>query len=352
MAHADLKLDLRNPRSPGEAFEDEAEALRYLVGFADVAELVGSIRAEGWLDYEPLIVDEKTLEVYEGNRRLAALRLLTDPKTRADVDNYELPTVPSPKEPPEKIFVKMVANRDEARAFIGFKHINGPHKWDALAKAKFAADWLDAPGAELASVARALGDAHSTVRRLVNGWRILLQAKAEGFDERPEATGKTKFPFSHLYTAVARPNVREYLGLQLDDDLLPKHPVGSDFLPNLRQFMQWLFGQGSKPAVIRSQNPDLNRLVDVMGNERALAMLTSTSSLSQAYELVEDKSERFREALLGTSAGIDDCMRLVRNYAGGQEDLHTANQLVRSTRLLRDTMQKIADGDGTSDGDL
>jgi hypothetical protein len=137
--HVQLRLDLHNPRSPGEAFADEDEALKYLVQNADVAELVTSIRAEGWLDFEPLIVDTHDNIVYEGNRRLAALRLITNAEVRERA-GYALPEVENPKVPPANVRVQWVDGRDEARAFIGFKHINGPLKWDALAKAKFAAD--------------------------------------------------------------------------------------------------------------------------------------------------------------------------------------------------------------------
>ncbi|MEZ5284996.1 MAG: hypothetical protein R2712_09350 [Vicinamibacterales bacterium] len=35
----------------------------------------------------------------------------------------------------------MRSTPEQAREFIGFKHINGPHKWDAIAKARFAANW-------------------------------------------------------------------------------------------------------------------------------------------------------------------------------------------------------------------
>lgn len=342
-AHADLRLDLHNPRSPGEAFAVEDEALTYLVQNADVAELVTSIRAEGWLDFEPLIVDLNNNIVYEGNRRLAALRLITDAVVRARA-GFALPDMANAKAPPDEIRVQWVDGRDEARAFIGFKHINGPLKWDALAKAKFAADWISSPGAELSKVARALGDAHSTVRRLVNGARVLQQATADGFDPGPQATGRARFPFSHLYTAVARPNVRAYLGLPIEQELLDQNPVPAEKLPELKQLMQWLFGQGNKAAVIRTQNPDLNRLVEVLGNQRGVAMLAATNSLSQSYEAIEDKAERFREALLRASASLDDSLRLVVNYTGGAEDLATANQLVRGTRILRDSMQNVADG--------
>lgn len=341
--HADLRLDLNNPRSPGEAFADEPKALQYLVQHADVAELVASIRSEGWLDFEPLIVDRTTDTVYEGNRRLAALRLLTDNQAR-EAAGFALPDMVGAKQPPAEIRVLWVDGRQQARAFIGFKHINGPLKWDALAKAKFAAEWIASPGAELTKVARALGDAHSTVERLVNGVRVLQQASANGFDMSPEATGRARFPFSHLYTAVARPNVRTYLGLDPDLDLLPANPVPNERLQSLAQLMQWLFGQGNRAAVVRTQNPDLNTLVEVLGNERSVAMLAETNSLSRAYEAVEDKGGRFREALVKASAGLDDGFRLITNYTGDQEDLATANQLVRGSRLLRDAMQRVADG--------
>lgn len=341
--HAELALDLENPRSPGNAFASPIEALKYLVGFADVNELVGSILTAGWLDFEPLVVDRRSHVVYEGNRRLAALRLITDPGVRAEL-GYELPLADEGHRPPQEIYVKFVDGRDEARAYIGFKHINGPHKWDALAKAKFAADWLSSPGASLSSVAKALGDAHSTVRRLVNGWRVLQQALSDGFDPSPQATGKARFPFSHLYTAVARPNVRHYLGLDPDAELFGANPITADALPNLRQLMQWLYGQGKKPAVVQTQNPDLNKLVDVLGSPTAIAHLVSNGTLSAAFEIVEDKVQRFREALLKIVGGVDDASRLVRNYTGGADDLATVSQVVRGVNLLRRSMQDIADG--------
>ena len=112
-----------------------------------------------------------------------------------------------PKPLPEKIRVKWVNNRTEARAFIGFKHINGPFKWDALAKAKFAAAWFE-DGGDVVTISRTLGDNHNTVRRLVNGWYALRQASDDGFDR--EDRSKARFAFSHLYTALTprlRPGV-------------------------------------------------------------------------------------------------------------------------------------------------
>ncbi len=349
---AKLFFDLRNPRSPDDTFADETAVLEYLIQNADIDELVKSILSAGWMDYEPLIVQVPGNIVLEGNRRLAALRLIASEALRAKL-KYGLPDIPTPKTAPAYVRVKDVADRDEARAFIGFKHINGPFKWDALAKAKFAAEWITGGKAEVATVSRTLGDNHNTVRRLVNGWSVLQQALGDGF-KRDQMTRKA-FPFSHLYTALARPNVRAFLGLPPDDpkDVLGKNPVPSDHLPQLREFMSWIYGQRGEPSVILSQNPDLNRLVDVLGNTNAMAMLQGTRSLDRAYEVVEDKGQLFSQALMATIRQCEEALRLVANFDRDSALMSAGDNLVRTSRALRDQMRRILDGDdgdGTVDG--
>ena len=87
-----LKLDLINPRIPDATFETQEEALRYLYLQADLGELIQSIGNSGWLDFEPLIVEESTNTVIEGNRRLAALRILANPELQQQLKV----AVPSP----------------------------------------------------------------------------------------------------------------------------------------------------------------------------------------------------------------------------------------------------------------
>jgi hypothetical protein len=341
----ELRFDLRNPRSPDDAFGDEAEILAYLIEHADVDELVQSILSAGWMDYEPLIVQVPGDVVLEGNRRLAALRLIEDASLRAKL-KYVLPDVPNPKPLPQFIRVKDVKDRNEARAFIGFKHINGPFKWDALAKAKFAAEWLFEGNAELATVSRTLGDNHNTVRRLVNGWSVLQQALSNGF--RRDQTTRKSFPFSHLYTALARPNIRAFLGLLSDDPttVLGKNPVPTDYLPQLREVMSWLYGQRGEPSVVLSQNPDLNRLVDVLGSTGARAMLQGTRSLDRAYEVIEDKGQRFGQALMATIRQCEEALRLVANFDRDATLMSAGDNLVKTSRALRDQMRRILDGEG------
>ncbi len=343
-AHGELQFDLHNPRSPDDAYESEEAAIAYLIEFADVHELVQSILNAGWLDYEPLIVERATKVVFEGNRRLAALRLISDPALRARLQ-YNLPAGNDQKALPEKVRIRWVDTRADARAYIGFKHINGPFKWDALAKAKFAAEWLRDSSGALEQVSRTLGDNHNTVRRLVNGWILLDQAKKEGF--RPDQTTRRGFPFSHLYTALARPNVRQFLGLPDDSDggVLPADPVPNEKKPQLRELMSWLYGQRDEPAIIRTQNPDLNRLVDVIGSSMALESLRASRSIDKAYELIEDKGQKFTQALLAAVKNVEEAAGLVGSFDGDGSTLKACESLLKSVRLLRDSMRRVVDGE-------
>ena len=208
--------------------------------------------------------------------------------------------------------------------------INGALKWDALAKAKYAAEWFHDGHDDIKQISRRLGDRHNTVVRLVNGWSVLSQSLSQGFDFKK--TTKRGFAFSHLYTGLARPDVRRFLGLQDDDisSVLERNPISQDRLGRLRQLMSWLYGQRKETAVIRSQNPDLSHLVEVLGNSNALAMLESTRDLDAAYDQVEDKGLRFNQSLMSTIKDAEDTLSLV-GYYDGRTDLMSAGDTLRRT---------------------
>ena len=335
VAPSELKFDLSNPRfvDQGEFATDE-DVLRYLTQHVDVDELLQSIRSAGWVDFEPLIVQREGKIVLEGNRRLAALRLLSDEALRQRL-RVSLPDVADPQPPPTGVRVKWVNSRTDARAFIGFKHINGPLKWDALAKARFAAEWFER-GGDIATISRTLGDSHNTVRRLVNGWYALKQASDDGFDR--EDRSKPRFAFSHLYTALTRPSVREFLGLTPEDLTAPPRPspVPSDNCDKLQTLMSWLYGQERRgePALILSQNPNLNQLSDVLGNTEAQQMLLAKRDLQAAFERVEPPSSRFSDALMKAAKQCEDAMAVSGAYEGDPTLFRVATNMNETTHSL------------------
>lgn len=340
IAPVDLHFDRENPRFIDLGFTDEADIVRELYDQADVDELIQSILSASYIDFEPLIVLRNSNIVLEGNRRLAALRLITDETLRKKL-KISLPAIEDPKPLPEKVRVLLVDHRDDARSFIGFKHINGPFKWDALAKAKYAAKWYES-GGDINTISRTLGDNHNTVRRLVNGWFALQQALKDGFDL--SQISKKNFAFSHLYTALTRASVRDYLGLNTEDLSAPPQtdPIPAEKRNELQQLMSWLYGQEHKgePTVIQSQNPNLNELSKVLAHPEAKAMLMARRELRVAYERVEPASARFEEALMTAAKQCEDVLGLAGAYNGESTLLKVAEGMQRTTRALVTTMRE------------
>ena len=276
-------------------------------------ELLLSFSANGYLDIEPLLVmaghdgDESGLIVLEGNRRLATLRLLREPdlaRRIASAENLQI-SVPavddSLRATFDQVSVYRVAGRERARALIGFKHMNGPAKWDAYGKARFAADWYRAGGADgsaIEEIAAAIGDRHDTVRRMVSVVYVLEQAEREGlFDVEDRDTAK--FSFLHVYAAFLRSQYAEYLGLGSgwarhapEADPVPRERFGE-----FRKVLVWLYGSKSEDArpVVETVNPDIRRLGEVLANADARDVLEQTSDLDRAHastQSVETRSAR------------------------------------------------------------
>ena len=315
-----LRLDRKNPRLVGhtEDVSDESIIAR-LYRSAELDELLQSISTNGYLDIEPLIVirgsGDDALTVLEGNRRLATLRLLLEPALVRRIARSEKVRIPVPavkkslRTTLDDVSVYPVASREHARAFIGFKHINGPAKWDAYAKARFAADWYRTSQTNrprLEEIAAAIGDRHDTVKRMVSAIYVLEQAREKGLF-KIEDRDTTKFNFSHLYTALSRSQYMDYLGLEAawarTDPTPNQIPKGK--LDELRKVLIWIYGSKVDDArpVVRTQNPDIKRLGEVLANAEGRHILEQTSDLDKAYASTEPVDKRFTASLTAGARG-------------------------------------------------
>lgn len=346
-APSELSLDLSNPRMPDATFNKENEAIAYLYAQADLGELIQSIGNSGWLEFEPLIVEESTMTVVEGNRRLAALRILAKPELQAQF-RVNLPDPLHENAIPTEIQVNYVGSRKEARDFIGFKHVNGAFKWDSYAKARFAYSWLQ-DGDDIGEVSRRLGDGHNTVSRLVNGVIVLEQAEGARLFNR-EHRSKKSFYFSHLYTALSTVNVRQFLGLsENDNSVLPSEPVPLSNRPQLRSLLSWLYGQGDESSVIRSQNPDLGRLVNILGSDRAIGVLEDTRDLDRAFGLVEDRAKAFEKSFFLLSDSAEDVSKIIARYDPKSGLIEDAEATLRAVTIIVNAIKEAHNRDDSSD---
>lgn len=343
-----LRLDRRNPRLIGGAEDSSDETIiALLYSNSALGELLQSISTNGYLDIEPLVVtsasENDELVVLEGNRRLAALRLLREPDLADRIAASEglRITVPpiqdSLRDTLDHVSVYIVANRDEARSFIGFKHINGPARWDAYAKARFAAAWYEnerSSGIDLKDIANAIGDKHDTIKRMVSAVYVLDQAEREGLysiDDRYS----TRFNFSHLYVALSRSQYMEYLGLGTGWARLDPEPnqVSRQKFDELRKVLVWIHGskEDDAPPVIRSQNPDIKRLGEVLAHAQGRLIMETTGDLEEAHASTERVDKKFTASLIRARDEIRDAAVSLRAYDGRDQSLLDIAEDVKET---------------------
>lgn len=303
---SEIWLDEDNPRLKSlTATANQTELVRVLYSEMAVDEVAMSIAANGYFEVEPLllVVDrpprkgtKRSYTVVEGNRRVAALKLLTDKALRDTVRAGDLPQLSAVQinalmEIPSLVY----ETRRELWQFLGFRHINGVKPWDAYSKACYVADVHEKYKIPLAEIATDIGDRHTTVTRLYRGLTVLRQAQEQGFSR--DDIVKNRFFFSHLYTATDQPEFQKFLGL--DPKKMKQNPVPQIRQKELSEFMTWLYGSRSRglQPVVRTQNPDLNHLREILTTPPALAALRRGSSIERAHEISRGDARRFSDAV-------------------------------------------------------
>jgi hypothetical protein len=223
---------------------------------------------------------------------------------------------------------------------VGFRHINGIKPWDSFSKAEYISEVHEKYGVDLTEIASKIGDKHTTVKRLYRGYKILQQAETEvGFARNDVA--RNRFYFSHLYTAADQREYQQFLGIDPEGSLKP-NPVPRRKLRHLGELMTWLYGNreaGIEP-VVRSQNPDLNHLRNVISTPNALDVLRRTGSLERSFDVSTGDKQRLRVALSNAKAELQTAKATVTTgYSGELDQLATIDDIVKIAASIRAEME-------------
>jgi hypothetical protein len=348
----DLHFDYHNPRLAEFDIgptSDESTVAKVLWDTMAVDEIILSIAASGFFQHEPLIaVDEvlkrkKVTVVIEGNRRLAAVKIILDPSLidNSDTPSEKIKVSRQIKKDLEKLPVIKVASREEAWKYIGFKHINGPVKWGSLAKAQYISQIHREFQIPLETIATQIGDTNKTVQKLYQGLRVLEQSEKNKVFNRGDIMGSRLY-FSHLYTALSYEGVRDYLGLNDNKDEI-ENPIKKNKTEEAGLFLTWLFGNKPKgiEPVIRSQNPDLRRLDSVLRKTEATVALKDGAPLMTAYEISQPNKEIFENALVEAKQNLLKANSYWSlGYDSSLEALQIAGNIANLADTLYESMEK------------
>ena len=348
MAVSDLTFDFMNPRRPEFGLTNnstEAEVIKVLWDAMDVRELVLSIAASGFFGHEPVIVARENGKnvVIEGNRRLAAVKVLTDPAVSESL-KAEVPIIAEAAKEALMELPAVFGTREDAWRHLGFKHVNGPAKWSSYAKARYIAEVHRNIGVKLADIAKQIGDTHGTVQRLFRGLMVIEQAERLKVFSRDDRW-PNHFSFSHLYTGLNYTGISEFIGLQPEiaerDD-----PVPHEKKAELGELFLWMYGSKKRiqPPVIETQNPHLRQLEAVVSSREALAALRGGNDLSTAFEISRPSSTVFEESLLASKRHLQKARGMLSTgYDGSSELLRIARTVANLADDLYEEMSRKGD---------
>lgn len=303
---SDLLLDVDNPRLVSVHHEKtQVGLLSSLYSEMAVDEVALSIAENGYFKQEPLFVIKEMVKrkftgkyvVVEGNRRFAAVLLLTNSDYRKKLKATDIPAIDS-KRAKELVSLPVVEypSKQDIWQYLGFRHINGIKEWDSFSKAFYVAEVHEKYGVDISEIALKIGDRHTTVKRLYRGYTVLRQAEKVGFNR--EDRFRNRFHFSHLYTALDQPDFQKFLSLDPDKSL-QEDPVPKPKRKELLELMTWLYGSKEKgrEPVVKKQNPDLGKLREIIASPPALAALRTGSSLEISHDISIGDQRRFEDAV-------------------------------------------------------
>ena len=186
----DLYLDTKNPRLGREITSrnlSQNQLLDIMKNWT-LDELAISFLESGYWIQEPLLVTKETLYgqerlvVVEGNRRLAALKLLFSAKSGHPASRrwQEIAATGS-----ETVFAALANvpylqadSRNDIQSYLGFRHVTGIKEWDPAQKAEFISKLIDEQGMTYQQVMRKIGSKTETVRRNYISYRVRFRIKA------------------------------------------------------------------------------------------------------------------------------------------------------------------------------
>ena len=314
-----LNLDPTNPRLGRESTGRGVQQDKVLDLMEDwnLDELALSFARNGFWPQEALLAVEeqlygrKQLIVVEGNRRLAALKLLRQAargRSKSKKWNEFAQGVQADDQLFTKVPILKVGSRGDVDAFLGFRHVTGIMEWRPAEKAEYIAKLIEKNHLSYDDVREMIGSKTETVRRNYISYRVLRQMEGE----EDISTKKVEERFSVLFLSLRTAGVQSYLKIDIKAD--PKsavRPVPRDRLNALAYFAQWLFGNEEKniePLVQDSRQVDDFGLM--LQSEEAVKYLERTKAPSfefafrlaggdeiQITELIENSADSVESAL-------------------------------------------------------
>lgn len=338
-----LLLDPENPRLPSEMERSQGQMLDFLARTTSIEELMGAIGENGFFDGEALIAvpakDDGKFTVVEGNRRLAALRLLLEPDLIPNKKRIQ-DIASSVPHKPQTIPIALYENRGQVLNYLGNRHIAGVKPWGPLAKARYIeqlfedsdlnADFND----RCREVARRIGSRRDFIHKSLRALSVLTIIEEENFFEF-EDLDEDSIKFSLLTTALDYEGIRKYFMTDISKPIVDSSTVNREKLKNL---VFWIFvktGEGKRSRIGESRN--LTKLSDILGSPSACKAFIGGATIEQAYLLTEGVVADFEALCFQIQERLRDANALVADVSLSRQMIDTINSIFKQATRLKGT---------------
>lgn len=346
---ADLDFDPENPRFTTTINNGPVEKLIERMAREErVLELMESIGEQGYFSGEPLIAVNHGAGRYyiaEGNRRLAALKLLNgsleippklttlqEAKRQAEEAGHVSDTVPC----------IVFEDAEEVLRYLGFRHITGVKAWKPIAKARYlerlrqSSIYRDLDhDTMLRRLAKEIGSRHDYVGQMLTSLAVMDYAQAHDFFGM-QRIDPDRIDFSLLSTALSYENIYHHIGLASRKDI---------DAPDLdetktKELFTWLYAQRDDNTTVLGESRNLDRLAKVLDKPDALEELRESHDLSIAYRLTSGPQEALESALLSVNQALDAAFKLLGkhvSFTAAHES--AADEALNQARTVRNVIR-------------
>ncbi len=284
------------------------------------------------------------LVVIEGNRRLAALKLLRT-ASNGGKSSAKWTEIANSEAIPDELFNRVpyieVDDRDSVEAFLGFRHVTGIKEWRPAEKAEFIARLIEKNGMSYEEVMRKIGSKTTAVRQNYIAYRLLIQMEETGDVAIRDVENK----FSVLSLSLRTQGVRSYLGIDVTSD--PKsarYPVSSRQVRKLERFALWLFGNQEKEiSALISDSRDIEKFGKILESDKAIEYLESSRHpvFEVAYREAGGDEPQIIDLVLTAATSIESALARVHLYKKSKKVIEAIDRLARDSHQILEIFPEI-----------
>lgn len=307
LANTRLKFFPENPRifsiiGAGEKLPSQEEIQERLLGMEHVKVLIQDIKRNGGL-IDPVLVKDGSLEVLEGNSRLAAYRALseTDPIKWGLIKCVLLPADLS---------------EDMIFSLLGQYHVKGKKDWAPFEQAGFLYRRHKNQGIDIATLSKEIGIGRGTVKQLVDTYQFMI-------DHNQTEVSR----WSYFYEYLKSKKIKKARDQYADFDALVVEKIES--------------GEIAKATDVRDKLPIVAAASDKVLKKFALGELDFEDSYERAVDAGGDNATLRKLSAFRTWLGRTDIQNEILELHGqaGAKARFEFKHLATLSRSIKDKLE-------------